>query len=72
MMTQYSTDTVIEEMVAAAYGNTVSERQKHLYREALHALVRLAKAEQMRDMRCNVRKLTGDTLPDLHHYGEAK
>jgi hypothetical protein len=72
MTTQYSTDTVIEEMVAGAYGDTVSERQKHLYREALRALVRLAKAEQMRDVRRDVIKLRGESLPDLHHYGETK
>ena len=72
MTAQYSTDTVIEEMVAAAYGDTVSERQKHLYQEALRALVRLAKAEQMRDLRRDVIKLTGEPLPDLHHYGETK
>ena len=72
MVTQYSTDTVIEEMVAATYGDTVSARQKHMYREALRALVRLAKAEQMRDMRMDVRKLTGEPLPDLQPYGETK
>jgi hypothetical protein len=72
MTAQYSTDTVIEEMVAAVYGNTVSERQKHLYRETLRALVRLAKAEQMKDMRRDVLKVTGEPLPDLHHHGETK
>lgn len=72
MMTQYSTDAMIEEMVATSYGGTVSERQKHIYRETLRALVRLAKAEHLHAMRSDVRKLTGDPLPDLHHFGEAK
>ena len=72
MMTQYSTDTMIDEMVDATFGNTVSARQQHLYRESLRALVRLAKAEQLRDMRLDLRKLTCDPVPDLQHYGETK
>lgn len=71
-MTQYSTDTMIEEMVEALYGNTVSVRQKHLYREALRALARLAKAEQLREMRRDLRKASGEPLPDLQHYGATK
>lgn len=71
-MTQYSTDSMIEEMVAALDEDRVSARQKHLYRESLRALVRLAKAEQLREMRADLRKATGEPLPDLHHYGETK
>jgi len=71
-MTQYSTDTMIEEMVEALYGNTVSVRQKHLYREALRALTRLAKAEQLQEMRRDMHKARGETLPDLQHYGATK
>jgi len=71
-MTQYSTDTMIEEMVEAQYGNTVSVRQEYLYRETLRALVRLAKAEQLREMRLDVRKASREPLPDLQHHGEAK
>lgn len=72
MMAHYSTDEVIEELIVATYGKTGSERQKHVYREALHSLVRLAKAEQMRDMRVNVQKLTGAPVLDLDHHGETK
>jgi hypothetical protein len=72
MMTQYSTDTMIDEMVATRFGSTVSARQKHLYREALRALARQAKAEQLHAMRSDVRILTGDPLPDLHHFGETE
>lgn len=71
-MTQYSTDQMIEEMVAANLGETVSGRQKHVYREALRGLVRLAKKEQLLAMKSDVAKLTGDPVPDLHHFDESK
>lgn len=71
-MTQYSTDQMIEDMVATNLGETVSARQKHVYREALRGLVRLAKAEQLHAMKSDVRKLTGDALPYLHHFDESK
>ncbi|WP_147383854.1 hypothetical protein [Noviherbaspirillum sedimenti] len=37
-------------------------RQKHIFEQTLHALVRLAKSEQMMEIKANVRKLTG-TVP---------
>jgi len=72
MMTQYSTEKMIDDMVAAMYGDSVSARQEYLYRESLRALVRLTKSEQLREMRNDLRQLTNTSLPDLHHYDEAK
>lgn len=71
-MMQYSTDIMIDEMVEAIQGNKVSSRQKHLYQESLRALVRLAKVEQLREMRRDLHKATSEPMPDLHHYGETK
>ena len=71
-MTQYSTDSMIEEMLAALDEGRMSARQKHLYRESLRALVRLAKSEQLQEMRADLRKATSAPLPDLHHYDETK
>ncbi len=34
-------------------------REKHVFEQNLHCLVRLAKSEQMMELKANVRKLTG-------------
>jgi hypothetical protein len=65
MQAKHATDTLIEQMVDATYGDEVSAREKHAFRESLRALVRLAKAEQMLDMRVDARRLS--SIPrDLH------
>jgi hypothetical protein len=53
------TETAIEDLVAATCGKNATARQKHVYRETLRGLVRLAKSEQMFEMRTNVDKLAG-------------
>ena len=62
-------DAVIESLVDSQSSATATMRQKHVLRESLRALARLAQAEQMRDMRASVRRLTGvatdDTLPAM-------
>lgn len=55
----HSTDTVIAELVEAMYGNNLMTREKFLYAESLRNLVRLAKAEQLLEMKTSVRKLVG-------------
>lgn len=59
MKKRTSTDTTIEDLVAANCSETTSLREKHVYREALRGLVRLAKAEHMFDMKTSVDRLTG-------------
>lgn len=57
-------DAVIESLVTARSagatraGPVMSVREAHLYRESLRGLVRLAQAEQLRDMRASVKRLT--------------
>jgi hypothetical protein len=53
------TDKLIAMMLTATFGQALNSREKHLFRESLHSLVRLAKAEQMLEIRNNVEKLTG-------------
>ncbi len=59
MKMTFHTETVIEELVTATYGEDASIRDKHVYREALRGLVRLAKSEQLHEMKANVDKLAG-------------
>ena len=58
METRHATETLIEQLLQATYGDDVSGREKHAFRESLRALVRLAKAEQMLDLRIDARRLT--------------
>lgn len=53
------TDDVIENLIAATVGDNADARQRHLLRENLRGLVRLAKAEQVVEIKANVRKLAG-------------
>lgn len=62
MKMTFHTETVIEELVAASCGKGASIRDKHIYREALRGLVRLAKSEQLHEMKVNVDKLAGANM----------
>lgn len=53
------TEKLIANLIEATFAQPLRSREKHLFRESLHSLVRLAKAEQMLEMRSNVEKLTG-------------
>lgn len=57
--TAAATETAIEHLVVAACGEQASARKKHVYREALRGLVRLAKSECMFEMKTDVGRLTG-------------
>lgn len=59
MKKKLETDLVIESMIIATLDKDATARQKHLYRESLRSLVRLAKSEQIRDIKMDVAKLTG-------------
>ncbi len=57
MDTLRDTDQAIIDFIEAA--GTLSARERYLYRQSLQALVRLARAEQMNDVRASVDKLIG-------------
>lgn len=52
-------EQVIEDLVAAILSEDASAREKHLLRQSLHGLVRLAKVEQVADIKASVKKLAG-------------
>jgi len=57
MDTLRDTDQAIIDLIEAA--GTMTARERYLYRQSLHALVRLAKTEQMNEVRANVGMLIG-------------
>jgi hypothetical protein len=59
MKTRFDTDDVIESLINATLGAAVCMRERHLFRENLRSLVRLAKAEQVVEIKANVRRLAG-------------
>ncbi len=54
-----STETVIDELIWAVYGAHADARQRYVLRQALHGLVRQARAEQLQEMRRDVWRATG-------------
>lgn len=50
------TDTIIEELIDATCNDV---RSRHFFLHALHGLVRVAKAEQLQQMRQDVQRATG-------------
>ena len=65
-MPYQQTDRVIAELVDATCGRPGDRRARHLLQQALHGLVRLAKVEQLADMRVDVERATA-TLTDPGH-----
>lgn len=59
MKKKLETDLVIENLIAATLGEDATTRQKHLYKESLLGLVRLAKSEQVMEIKENVKRLAG-------------
>ncbi|WP_228895313.1 hypothetical protein [Pseudoduganella aquatica] len=53
------TDKVIEDLTAATCGLHSDKRQNYVLAQALHGLVRLAKAEQLLEMRMDAEKASG-------------
>ena len=54
-----TTQSVIEELLTATYGAHPDERKQYLFLQALHGLVRLAKAERMLEIRRSVDLASG-------------
>lgn len=59
MKKKLDTDDVIENLIAATLGDQGSARQQHIFRENLRGLVRLAKAEQVAEIKASVQRLAG-------------
>ncbi|RZI42245.1 hypothetical protein EGT07_13575 [Herbaspirillum sp. HC18] len=59
MKKKLDTDVVIESLIAATMGENASARERHIFRENLRSLVRMAKAEQVVEIKDNVRRLAG-------------
>lgn len=71
MGTLMATQSMIEDMTSAFCGNETDARQRYLFEQSLHALVRLAKSEQIIEIKANVKKLTG-MLPIEQDIPQAK
>lgn len=59
MKNRLDTDAVIDSLISASLSENASSREKHILRENLRSLVRLAKAEQVVEIKANVRRLAG-------------
>lgn len=75
MENHFNTETVIEQLVTAFSGENATVREKHTCREALRNLVRLAKSEQMLDLKMDVEILTSPNnaiaSPSVKHFSIA-
>jgi hypothetical protein len=54
------TDIIIEEIINSTCGDGADPRRRHLFFHALHGLVRVAKAEQLQQMRSDVTLAIGE------------
>ena len=62
-MPTLTSQEMVASLVNAYCGQNATLRQKHVFEQSLFALVRLAKSEQMMEIKANVRKLTGPLVP---------
>jgi hypothetical protein len=51
---------MIEELISSTYGEVADVRSRHLFLHALQGLVRVAKAEQLRQLRADVALASGE------------
>ena len=58
-MLEHRTEAVIADLVDAACGGPGGRRKRHVLRQALYALVRLAKVEQLVEMRLDAEHASG-------------
>jgi len=59
MKIETSTDQIIRELITTLLPANANLREKHVMLESLNSLVRLAKSEQILEMKTNIRRLTG-------------
>jgi hypothetical protein len=64
-MQQRRTETVITELTDATFGPNDDPRHRFVFSQALHNLVRLAKSEQLLEMRRDAELATGLDGADL-------
>jgi len=62
-----ATDSVIEEIIFNADGGQPDARKRHVFRQILYSLVRLARAEQLQDMRHDVALARGGAAGSSRH-----
>jgi hypothetical protein len=62
-MPTLTSQEMVASLVNAYCGQDATLRQKHVFEQTLYALVRLAKSEQIMEIKANVRKLTGPLVP---------
>ena len=67
MLSSRRSDDVIEALVHVACGETASVQVKHIYRESLRNLVRLAKAECTQEMKTDFDHLLAENDRHLLH-----
>jgi hypothetical protein len=63
-MYQRRTDKVIEDLIAATCGPQSGSQQRFVFAQALHGLVRLAKAEQILEIRLDSERAVGSMGSD--------
>lgn len=61
-MLEHRTDKVIADLVDATCGGKGGRRKRHVMRQALYALVRLAKVEQLMAMRLDAERAAGGMI----------
>ena len=71
MATKPSTEQVITDLIDTFYERDLTVREKYVFRESLRGLVRLAKSEQMLEMKANVKKLAGVITPTVQRRTKA-
>jgi hypothetical protein len=64
-MQQRRTETLIAELTEATFGLENDPRQRFVFSQALHSLVRLAKSEQLMEMRRDTALASGLDSADL-------
>jgi len=68
-MNGQQTDVMIADLLVSPIGASLDTRQRYLFQQTLHSLVRLAKAEQMLEIKGNVQRLIG-TLPSADELAD--
>ncbi|WP_148415517.1 hypothetical protein [Noviherbaspirillum massiliense] len=63
MQNALNTEVMIEAMVDAACPEDASSREKHIYRQMLMSLVRLAKSEHAAEMKKHAERLVSVETP---------
>src|SRR5471030_2765932 len=66
-----ATDNLVEEIISNVGGEEPDARKRHVFRQILYSLVRLAQAEQLQDMRHDVALATGKAAGSSRHQARA-